>query len=484
MISVAIIGRINVGKSTLFNKLSEKRSAMVSNIPGTTRDLKYAEISWQGTTFELIDTGGFLTEQKTPLKNLTKKEQKKVKHQAMGDIDKQVEQQARKALKKSEIILLIVDAQEGINPQDRQIADYLRKEKDKQVILVINKCDNPKIRQQVAEFYKLGLGEPVLVSAVNGSGTGDLLDIIINKLKDKKTISENQLPSAEIRVSILGKPNVGKSSLLNILTGEEKAIVSPIPHTTREPNDTLIEYSHRQILLIDTAGIRRKAKVVKKSLESLGVSLSIKALRRSDISLLLLDISQPISNQDLQLGKLIVDSGVGVLLVANKYDLIKTKKLNNLATEQQNKDLAKKYTEYIYKQFPHLSWASVVFVSAKTGWNTQKILKLILEVDTNNKIKIPESALSRFLKSIIKKQPPPRKRIGFGSKTKIKRSFITNFKQIEIKPPLFECTIGTKEKLPESYRQYVLNGLRAKFGFKGVPIKLVVRYKEAGTKKL
>ena len=197
--------------------------------------------------------------------------------------------------------------------------------------------------------------------------------------------------------------------------------------------------------------------------------MSIKVLRRSEVALLVLDISQNISHQDLQLAKLITEAGVGVIIVANKYDLIKIEK---------GEDVAKEYTQYIYRQFPHLSWAPIIFVNAKTGWNVQKILKLILEIQENGKIEIAESALNRFLKSLIKKQPPPRKRIGFGSKTKIRRSFITNFRQAEISPPLFECTIGTKEKLPENYRQYILNSLRGKFGFKGVPIKLVVRFRE------
>lgn len=465
MTSVVIIGRANVGKSTLFNKLSEKRAAMVSDIAGTTRDLKYAEINWSGKVFELIDTGGFLAGQKVPLKNLTKKEQKKFKLQAVDDIDKQVEAQAKLALKKSQVVLLVVEAKEGLNPQDRQIADYLRREKDKEVLVAVNKCDSPKIRESTAEFYKLGLGEPILVSAVNGSGTGDLLDRIIEKIKgEKEDKTENR--EKAISVAILGKPNVGKSSLLNKLIGEDKVIVSDIAHTTREPNDSLIEYGGKEIILIDTAGIRRKARVAKGSLEKIGVSMSIEVLKRSQLALLVLDISQLISHQDLQLGKLIASKGVGVVIVANKYDLAKGDKTNE------------EYIRYIYRHFPHLSWAPILFISATTGWNVQKILKLVLEIDESAKIKIAESALNRFLKSLIRKQPPPRKRIGLGSKTKIKRSFITEFRQVEVNPPLFECSIGSKEKLPENYRQYILNGLRDKFGFKGVPIKLVVRYKQ------
>ncbi|MFH1890774.1 MAG: ribosome biogenesis GTPase Der [Candidatus Kuenenbacteria bacterium] len=469
--TISIIGRANVGKSTLFNRLTEKRHAMISDIPGTTRDLKYATIEWQGEKFELIDTGGFLAEQK-PLRDMTKKQEKKFQKEKFGDIDKQVEAMAKKALEKSKIVFFIVDGKEGLNPQDRQIAGYLRKVEDKEIILVVNKCDNPKIRQTTAEFHKLGLGEPMLVSAVNGSGTGDLLDKISEKLTAKKgeDAQEEQEP---LHVSIIGKPNVGKSSLLNKILGEEKAIVSPIAHTTREPNDTLIEYQGRKILLVDTAGIRRKARVIEKSLESLGVSMSIGSIKRSAIVLLLLDISENISRQDLTLGKLASEAGAGVVIVANKYDLVK----NEEEELEDVKNLTKKYTDYIYQNFPHLDWAPIIFASAQTGFNVQKILKLILEVEKQKQIHIPAGALSKFLKSAIRHQPPPRKRIGDGSKTKIKRAFITHFEQINAYAPTFICTIGSKEKLPEEYRKYIINQLRRKFGFKGVSIKLVVRWK-------
>ncbi len=475
MNTVSIIGRANVGKSTLFNRLSEKRSAMVSNTPGTTRDLKYNNITWTNHNFKLIDTGGFLANQKNPLKELTKKENKKNKKEMLGDINKQVEVYARKALDESNIIIFVVDVQEGLNPQDKQIAEYLRKIKNKKIILVINKCDNPKLREQGAEFYKLGLGEPILLSGLNGSGTGDLLDqivLLLDKTDKKKTVIKNP----EINVAILGKPNVGKSSLLNNLIGYNKAIVSNIAHTTREPNDEIINFEKHQIKLVDTAGIRRKAKVNQNSLERLGIKMSISSLKKSDIALLVLDLSESISHQDLQLGKLIVESHSGVIIIANKYDIV-TKVIENEGNLEDKQNLTKELTQNIYHSFPHLKFAPIIFVSAKTGLNTKKILKLILEVNTENQITISDNALSKFLKTLIKKQPPPRKKIGYGSRTKIKRSYITNFKQVATNPPLFECTIGSKEKLPEEYRKYILNNIRSKFGFKGVPINLRVKYK-------
>ncbi len=471
---VVIIGRANVGKSTLFNRLAEKRFAMVSDIPGTTRDLKYAPVTWRGQSFELIDTGGFLANQKKPLKALTKKEYKKIRPQLDDDIDKQVEQRARQALEQSDLVILVLDVQHGLNPQDKEIAAYLRQTYKRPVIACVNKCDNPRLRQQAGEFYQLGLGEPLLVSAVNGSGTGDLLDVILKKLglTEQAAGEYNSLSVDQpaIKVSIIGKPNVGKSSLLNKLIGYEKVIVSSVAHTTREPNDETIIFQNRQIKLIDTAGIRRKAKVDKQGLESLGIKMSLASLKHSEIALLVLDISRPISHQDLQLGKLIVNQQTGVIIVANKYDLLKQ--------QVDDPSVLDHYRDFIYQNFPHLKFAPIIFTSAKSGLNTQKILKLILEVDQHSRLRISDNALAKFLKSLIKKQPPPRKKIGFGSKTKIKRSYITNFKQISVHPPLFECAIGSREKLPEDYRRYIINNLRAKFGFQGVPIKLVVRYKK------
>ncbi len=471
---VVIIGRANVGKSTLFNRLAGKRLAMISNIAGTTRDLKYAEINWLDNKFTLIDTGGWLTNPKTPLKVLSRQEKKKLAKQQNNDgIDKQVEKYARLALKEAGIIIFLVDAKSGLNPQDRQIANFLKRQ-NKKIILTINKCDNPQIRQQTADFYKLGLGEPILLSAANGSGSGDLLDTITKELKLRNLLKKEKTDTVEkksINVALLGKPNVGKSSLLNKLIGYDKAIVSSIAHTTREPNNETIFFKDKQIILVDTAGIRRKAKVNKSGLENLGIKMSIKALRQASIALLLLDLSQTISHQDLQLANLVLRSNSAAIIVANKYDLLKNEQPND-------QKLTQKYTNFIYDNFPHLKFAPIIFVSAKNGLNVKKILDLILEVDEQNQIKVNDNALNKFLKRIIKQQPPPKKRIGFGKKTKIKRSFITNFKQIDIIPPLFECTIGSKEKLPENYRRYILNKLRDKFGFKGVPIKLVVRYKK------
>ncbi len=476
---VVIIGRANVGKSTLFNRLNGRALAMVSNQPGTTRDLKYARLEWLGRSFELVDTGGFLAKKDQTLRPLTRRENKKLIKESVDNIDLQVEQRARRAIDEAALIIFLVDVKSGLTAQDKEIAAYLRqRQKERPVILTVNKCDNPRLRQQAAEFYALGLGEPVLISAANGSGTGDLLDKIIailfpsSKLSpaaQKKSTEDENNETKPIRVAIIGKPNVGKSSLLNKFIGYDKVIVSPYAHTTREPNDETIVYDNRQIVLVDTAGLRRKSKVDRRGLEGLGVKMSLSSLKKSQLALLVLDGSQPISHQDLQLGKLLVNYGTGVIIVVNKVDLLKERTDDDKALEH--------YRDFVYQNFPHLKFAPLVFVSAKQGLHIQKIFKMILEVEAQSRLRLSDNALSKFLKALIKKQPPPRKRIGDGSKTKIKRSYITNFKQVGVAPPLFECTIGSREKLPEEYRRYIINNLRSKFGFKGVPIKLAVRYR-------
>lgn len=473
--TIVIIGRANVGKSTLFNRLTGTSKAMVSDTPGTTRDLKYGKAEWSGREFELIDTGGFLAASDKSLKNLTKKETKKLKRESVVDIDKQVEIQARKALNLANLVLFVTDAKEGINPQDKEIAGYLKKT-GKPIVLVINKCDGDKDRQNAAEFYGLGLKQTIMAAASSGSGTGDILDAITEFLPQEKINLDKKNQTNKqpyLRVAIIGRPNAGKSSLLNAILGEEKYIVSATAHTTREPNDTLINYEGKNILLIDTAGIRRKAKIDWDSLEKMGVRMSIGALKTADFVLFVIDVSEPITHQDMQLAKMLELAGASVIMVANKYDLAKEK-----MDEDHKLNLTKKLTDYLRFNFPHLSFAPILFTSALSGWNTKKILAEIIKAAQNRETRLPDSALNRFLKSVIAYQPPPRKKVGFGARTKIKRAFITNFTQIGINPPTFECQIGSKEKLPEEYRRYIINNLRGKFGFVGTPIKLVVRWKK------
>lgn len=481
MKTVAIIGRVNVGKSTLFNKLIEQHKALISNIPGTTRDLNFGICEWRGKKFEVVDTGGIF---ETKTQELTRRSVKGA-IESVGEISFQVEQKARGIIKKSDLVLFLVDAKDGILKHDRLIAQLVKKSK-KPFLLVVNKIDS-KNYSSPENFKKLGLGKSISIAATSGVGVGDLLDEVIKKChperakrvmgsRGKKNSLFDGIPSSsrslgtprdditnnKIKVSIIGKPNVGKSSLLNKILGEERVIVSDVPHTTREPQNIVLKYKNSNIELVDTAGIRKKSKVKPKSLESAGISLSIKALKKSDIALFVLDISESLSAQDAQLASLIIDSGVSVVFVANKYDLLET-----------DKNTTKELTLYVQKYFPFLTWAPIIFISALSGKNTHKILQLILDIKKIRDKEIDKKELNDFTNYLMKKMPPPRQPRKIGSHKKI-RAFISKTRQKDSSPPVFEINVTNVAKIPESYLRYLENNLRKKFKFYGTPIKIVV----------
>ncbi|MFH1522723.1 MAG: ribosome biogenesis GTPase Der [Patescibacteria group bacterium] len=448
---VVIFGRTNVGKSTLFNCLIEKKQALVSKIEGTTRDSNIGQIEWRGVKFELVDTGGIID-----LKHL---ENKKIKAQ---DIEAKVQQQARDYLKRADLILFLVDTKIGLMPQDKQMALFLKKAiRQNKILLLANKADSPKLRSSIAEFNKLNLNEPIPISAANGSGTGDMLDIVVDKIKRK---SKNQIDNQpdelkidnSIKVCILGKPNVGKSSLLNSILGYNRVIVSETPHTTREPQNTNIIYKDNKVTLIDTAGISKKGTKTK-GLEKYGIGKSLSALKKSAIALLVIDISQTITHQDQKLIEEIIERRASFIIIANKWDLIPEKN-------------TKKYTQYIYGQFPFATWAPIHFASALTGSKVDKILNLILEISEQRKIKLGDSQLNKFLVKIVKMHPPTK-----GKGTKHPR--IYEFKQIHENPPKFKIRIGPNDNLHSSYVHFIKNRLRDKYGFIATPIKMIVTKK-------
>ncbi len=460
---IVIFGRTNVGKSTLFNCLSEKKKALVSNLEGTTRDSNFGLISWQGASIKIVDTGGIID-----LKYLIGKKAK------TDDIETKVQQQARDYLTRADLILFLVDAKAGLLPQDKYLSLFLKKNlpKTSHIILIANKTDGPRERKEIAEFNKLSLGEPVPVSAVTGSGTGDLLDIVIKKLKTLKNIfltdRQQMVFDKSINVCILGKPNVGKSSLINTLLDKarsepgqrEKIIVSPLPHTTREPQDTQIFYQNQIINLIDTAGISKRGQKTsrkikqKTTLEKLSIAKSLKALAKANIALLMIDLGQELTRQDAKLAQEIIKRKVSLIIVANKWDLVQTRD-------------TKKYTEYIYSYLPFVSWAPIQFTSALTGEKINKILELIVIVAEQRKIQIKENALNKFLNNIVKKHRPTKDK---GTK----RPHISYLKQITVNPPKFSIQIGAKDSLRLSYIKFIENRLREKFDFLGTPITIKI----------
>lgn len=456
---VVIFGRTNVGKSTLFNCLTEKKNALVADIEGTTRDSNVGIVNWGGYQFELADTGGIMD-----IKFLRGKKKK------TEDIEEKVQQQARDFVSRADLILFVVDVRAGLLPTDKEMALEMKKllGDTKKIILVTNKADSPKLRKEIAEFNKLSLGEPIAISATTGSGTGDLLDVVIEKFKDipakRKRVSKqadlNTDEEEKINVCIIGKPNVGKSSLVNSILGEERAIVSPIPHTTREPQDTELRYKDNIITLIDTAGISKKGKKGARSgkasntLEKFSIKKSVSAISRADIALLVVDIKEGLTVQEAKLVEEVLLNKTSLIIVANKWDLI------------EDKDM-KYYTNFIYDSLPFVTWAPIQFTSAKTGGKVGKILSLILEVSKQRKTEISENALSRHLSKIIKKHAPAK---GKGTK----HPFIHELEQTQTNPPKFKIRIGSKDNLHFSYVRFIENRLREKFGFLGTPLTIYV----------
>jgi len=445
---VIILGRANVGKSTLFNRLLERPKAITSKIAGTTRDMLIGPVYWQGYNFELIDTGG--VETIIPSKKL-----KKLSPDLNIDFALDIIKKTQAALAEADLIIFLVDMQDGLMPQDRLLAQAVKKF-NKPIILAANKTDSIKMRERAADFYKLGLGEINFVFAKNGAGTGDLLDEIAKNLKRQKKVRKGkkfEFPKA-IRITIIGKPNVGKSSLLNSILGEERVIVSPIPFTTREAIDTNFIYNDQNFTLVDTAGIRKHAKKGEE-LEKASVGKSLANARNSDVCLLVLDVSQPITVQDNRLSQLLIEEKNSIIIVANKWDLVEEKESNT-----QNE-----FKRYIYVNFPYLKWAPIIFTSAKTGKHVHDILDVAKQVYDGRHIKLNTNVLGKFLKQAIKKQKPSGSRLFL-------HPYLSNFKQIRTNPPEFEIQARKKDVVASSYLRYLENSLREKFNIIGTPVKV------------
>ncbi|MFH1837985.1 MAG: ribosome biogenesis GTPase Der [Candidatus Kuenenbacteria bacterium] len=463
---VCIIGRTNVGKSTLFNRLIDQQKAIISKIAGTTRDRNFGECFWKKEKFDLIDTGG-------------------LQKAGIDDIEKQVQKQTQIAIKEADLILFVVDVRDGLLFEDNEIAKILRKFKIP-VIVAVNKVDSNNLRKLTSDFFKLGLGEPLLVSAVTGIGTGDLLDEIVKKLFDTKNVNNkkvknkieeelefNDASQIELnkivkkfpaKIIFVGRTNVGKSSIFNAILGEERVIVSEQPHTTREALDTLITYKDQPILIIDTAGLRKKSKI-DSYIEKAGFLQSLQMFKKADIICLVLEAGEMISSQDKRIANYIERTNKGAILIINKWDLLSIK----------DKKKINQYIKYFKAQFSHLSWAPVLFVSAKENFQIKKILDIALQIKQKLNRIIDQKELDEFLKEFIKKHSffiDSSDRI-FHPKT-IKQKFFKVFKfsQIKTSPPRFALVIQQKTPLPIACLNILEKEVREKFNFNGVPIMI------------
>ncbi|KKQ27161.1 MAG: GTPase Der [Candidatus Magasanikbacteria bacterium GW2011_GWC2_37_14] len=442
---VVLVGRVNVGKSTLFNRLTETHKALVSTIAGTTRTRNEETVIWRGKNIHLIDTGGLTFTDDVPL-------------------EKEIIIQTKKAIAEADLILFVTDAKHGILPQEKELAKLVRGKKTP-ILLLANKADTAKIEQNIfnGDWQKLGLGEPFSLSAGNGRNVGDLLDLIYKLLNKQKKSPKIEKENEEvINVSIIGKPNVGKSSLFNKLVGEDKVIVSPIAHTTREPFDTLVTYKYLEngkeknqlINFIDTAGIRRKAKV-DGFLEKEGIRRSILSTEDAEVILFVLDGSETISVQDRQLGGLLEKRVKSVIILINKWDL------------------AEERTDYIYNSvkqmikdyFPHVDFAPILFVSALSGQKIHSIFPEIIHAYQTRKTTVPEDVLHDFMKKLVKEHLPSRDK-------GVHHPEILGFKQLDINPPVFELYIKPKTSLHRSYINFIERRLREEFDFYGTPIMI------------
>ena len=452
---VVIVGRINVGKSAIFNRLTDSTKALVSSIPGTTRDYNLGQVDWRKKTFQLIDTGGINVDiLKNSIQELLNK--KSFKKSTVEEIDQEIVNQTKAAVSKANLILMVVDGQAGLLPEDKELALVLKKLKTP-IILACNKIDKQKFVHNINDFYKLGLGEPFRMSAASGSGLGDFLDEVVKKIKWPRGRQAKATEDNSIKVAVIGKPNVGKSSLVNKILGEKRVIVAKTPHTTRDPQDTYLTYKNQPITLIDTAGLRKKAKI-ESGLEKISTKKTFEQARAADVILLITEVDQSLAKQDAALAGIIKGLGAGVILVTNKWDL-----LGN-TSEKTATEVSRLYKQH----FPFLKFAKMIFVSAKTGKNVEKILDGVLEVYAEKIRIIDQKNLEKAFGGWIKKHRPMK---GRGTRY----PHLYGIRQTYSNPPEFTVTIGQDENLHTSYIRYLENQIRNDFGFSGVPVKIEVR---------
>ncbi len=431
--TVAIVGRPNVGKSTLFNRLVGGRRAIVEPTPGVTRDRNYGTVQWRGRSFLLVDTGGFEPAMSTPL-------------------IRQVVEQAQLAMEHADLILFLVDAQEGLTPLDEEIALILRQTMQKGIILVTNKVDTDVRAPHAAEFYRLGFSEVVPVSAEHGTGVGELLDHLLGLLPPSR---EAEVASEAITIAVVGRPNVGKSSLVNRILGEPRIIVSPDPGTTRDAIDTPFNYQGQQYVLVDTAGIRAKGRTGY-PLEYYSVLRAIKSVERCDVALILLDATSDVVQQDARIASYAFEAGCALIIVVNKWDLV-----------EKEARVSDQHLRRIREKLGHVDYAPVLFVSALTGQRIFKIFTLVERVLKEGDRRIPSGELNRFIGRVVEKHPPSSVR---GRQIQIR--YATH---VSCRPPTFLFFVNNPKDISSGYARYLVNQLRETYGFEGNPIRIRLR---------
>lgn len=430
---VAIVGRPNVGKSTLFNVLAGQRISIVKDTPGITRDRIYADVSWLDRAFTLIDTGG-------------------IEPDSQDVILSQMREQAQIAMDTADVIIFMVDVKQGMVDADGKVADMLRRS-HKPVILAVNKVDNyEKYMTDTYEFYNLGIGEPHPISAANQLGIGDMLDEVVSHFPDGGNGDEED---ERIKVAIVGKPNVGKSSLINKMIGENRLIVSDIAGTTRDAVDTPVTYHGKEYVFIDTAGLRRKNKI-KEELERYMIVRTVSAVERADVVILMIDANEGVTQQDAKIAGIAHERGKAVIIAVNKWDAI----------EKDNKTV-NQYTSKIREVLSYMPYAEVTFISALTGQRLTKLYELIDTVSENHAMRVSTGVLNEIMSEAVALQQPP--------SDKGKRLRLYYITQVSVKPPTFVIFVNDKELMHFSYTRYIENKIREAFGFKGTPLKFIIR---------
>lgn len=430
---VALIGRPNVGKSALFNRLVGGNAAIVSDEAGTTRDRHFARGEWNGRAFWLVDTGGLVEQPDVPM-------------------DIEIRKQVLLAIGEADLLLLVVDAQTGVHPQDARVVELLR-QAGKPWLLVANKVDDPR-SADFYEFYSLGAGDPIPVSAINGKGSGDLLDLVVERFPP----SEAE-PTCALRVAVIGRPNVGKSSIVNRLLGEERLVVSEVAGTTRDAIDTPMQYHGRQLVFVDTAGLRRQAKV-EEGIELYAALRTRRAIERADICVLVIDATVGLENQDLKIATLAWERGTGLIVLVNKWDLV-----------EKDAKTSARFQKHAEEKAPFLRFVPFLFTSALTGQRVTRVLDVLLQVDAERRKRISTSQVNARLGELVARLQPPQ-----AGGREVKLLYAT---QVEVAPPTIAVFGNHPELVQEHYVRYLHNGFREAWGFTGTPLRILMRRRAA-----